>query len=392
MSRTVIGLTRLVDGPPAMVKGARLGLLSHLAAVDAEFRPAGEVIAAAFPGQLAALFGPQHGFIGDKQANMIESGHDAGPETGVPVFSLYGETRRPTDDMLEPIDVMIVDLTDVGARVYTYIHTLSLTLEACGQRGVPVIVLDRPNPIGGLHTEGNVLDPDLKSFVGLHPIPQRHGLTIGEMARMIVGRFGIEAELHVIEMTGWRRGQWFDDTGLAWTMPSPNMPSLDTALVYPGQVLWEGTNVSEGRGTTRPFEIMGAPFIVPAELIERFSARELPGVRLRPVTFEPAFDKFAGRLCHGVQLHVTDREAFRPVITSLALLQDVSALYPDHFGLLDPPYEYDFTHRPVDIIVGSASVVDRVLGGDDISAIRADWLPGLDRFNRDRSRYLLYDD
>jgi uncharacterized protein YbbC (DUF1343 family) len=368
-----IGLENFLENPPAGIARARWGLLSHPPAVDARLWPARQVISTKNPGQLTALFGPQHGFQGDKQDNMVESDHARDPDLDIPIYSLYGETRTPTPEMLADIDVLLIDLNDVGTRVYTYGATLSYCLAACGRAGKPVIVLDRPNPINGRLIEGNLLDPDCASFVGLHPIPQRHGLTLGEMARMIVGAFGVAAELSVAPVTGWRRGMWFDQTGLPWVMPSPNMPTLDTATVYPGQVLWEGTNISEGRGTTRPFELFGAPFIDPAALAERFAGRDLPGVVFRPAAFEPTFNKWAGKLCLGGQLHVIDREVFRPVKTSLALLQDVAALWPGDFRPSDPPYEYEFERRPLDLIVGSKQVVDRVLAGEDLDQIEAEW-------------------
>ncbi len=387
-----IGLERFVDDPPPEIRRARWGLLSHPPAVDAQLRPAWEVIGTKHPGRLTALFGPQHGFRGDKQDNMVESDHDRHAALGVPVYSLYGETRTPFPEMLAEIDVLLVDLKDVGTRVYTYGATLSYCLEACGRADVPVIVLDRPNPIGGRLIEGNLLAPDCTSFVGLHPIPQRHGLTLGEMARMIVKAFGVQADLRVVALDGWRRGMWFDQTGLPWVMPSPNMPTLDTATVYPGQVLWEGTNLSEGRGTTRPFELFGAPFIDPDALAARFAARDLPGVTFRPAAFEPSFNKWHGRLCFGGQLHVTDREAFRPVKTSLALLQDVAVLWPEHFQLAEPPYEYEYDRRPLDLIVGSTRVVDQVLAGKDLDQIEADWDQDLAGYRDLMADWCLYRD
>ncbi|MBU0515049.1 MAG: DUF1343 domain-containing protein [Proteobacteria bacterium] len=392
MARTVAGLEILVSDPLPAVQKARLGLLTHQPAVDAELRPSWEVVARAFPGQLRALFGPQHGFGGDKQDNMVESDHDRDSALGVPVFSLYGQTRAPLPEMLDHIDVLLVDLVDVGTRVYTYGATLSLALEACGRADVPVIVLDRPNPIGGRLVEGNPLADDCTSFVGRHPIPQRHGLTLGEMARMIVNAFGVAAELTVVPLANWQRGQWFDQTGRPWVMPSPNMPTLDTAVVYPGQVLWEGTNLSEGRGTTRPFELFGAPFVDPQALARRFEARGLPGVRFRPAAFEPTFNKWAGKLCRGGQLHVTDREAFRPVKTSLALLQDVAALWPGHFRPSDPPYEYEYDRRPLDLIVGSTRVVDQVLARGDLDVIEVAWQTDLTDYLDLKDAYGLYPD
>jgi uncharacterized protein YbbC (DUF1343 family) len=272
--------------------------------------------------------------------------------TGLPVHSLYGATRQPTAAMLAGIDTLVIDLQDVGARVYTFIWTLLLCLQACARAGVRVVVLDRPNPLGGEVREGNLLDMGFVSFVGMAPIPIRHGLTIGELAVFFRRHFELDVDLEVAWMQGWRRSMWFDATGLPWVLPSPNMPTLETAIVYPGMVALEGTELSEGRGTTRPFELFGAPFIDPGALVARIDQHALPGVVFRPTFFEPTFQKHVRTLCGGVQLHVTDRDAFRSVRTMIAILAAVRALWPDELRWLEPPYEYETDKPPIDILAG----------------------------------------
>ncbi|MDA8417624.1 MAG: DUF1343 domain-containing protein, partial [Desulfobacteraceae bacterium] len=336
-----LGLEELVKAPPPWLEGQRLGLLGNQASVDGHFRPARELIAQAFPGQLRCLFSPQHGFFAEKQDNMVESGHRV-DEHGRPIFSLYGDTRRPEAGMLEHLDVLLVDLVDAGTRVYTFMSTLLYCLEEAARHGKRVVVLDRPNPVGGRQMEGNLLKDDCRSFVGVAALPMRHGLTFGELARLLNDGLPQPAELTVIPMRGWRREMHFPDTGLPWVFPSPNLPTYLSALVYPGQVLWEGTNLSEGRGTTLPFELFGAPFLNPAAVLKAIDDTPLPGCLLRPLCFEPTANKWAGVPCWGFQIHVTDPHAFLPYRTSLALLAAVMRLFPEEFRLKEPPYEYDF--------------------------------------------------
>ncbi|MBU1674234.1 DUF1343 domain-containing protein, partial [bacterium] len=321
---------------------------------------------------LRALFGPQHGLRGETQDNMVEWDGFHDPVTGLPVYSLYGEHRKPTAAMLRGIDTLVVDLQDIGARYYTFVWTLLHCLEACAEQGKRVVVLDRPNPLGG-DREGNVLDMRWRSFVGLAPIPMRHGLTIGEMALCFRDLYDLLVELEVVRMEGWRPGMLFDETGLPWVMPSPNMPTLDTALVYPGMCLLEGTELSEGRGTTRPFEICGAPYVDPARLAAAMADHGLPGCAFRPLHFEPAFQKHAGRLCGGVQIHVFDRDSFLPVQTAIALLAAVRALWPRDFAWRQPPYEYEYERLPIDILAGGPDLREAIDAGADHLSITRHW-------------------
>ena len=310
------GLERFIEEPPDYILGSRLGLLCNPASVTKEIRHARELIHKCFPKQLAALYSPQHGFFAEKQDNMIESDNLTDPILHIPVFSLYGKTRIPTKKMLDPIDILIIDLQDVGTRVYTFIYTMSYCLEAAKKFGKKVIVLDRPNPVSGSMVEGNCLAPDCESFVGRYPIPMRHGLTIGELSMLFNNFFGIGCDLEVISMRGWKRSMYFQDTGLPWIPPSPNLPTPVSAMVYPGQVLWEGTNISEGRGTTQPFELFGAPFILIDKLLSIMSKIPIKGALLRPVSFEPVSNKWKDKLCKGFQIHITDPTQYNPFITS----------------------------------------------------------------------------
>lgn len=348
-----IGLERCLENPPELLRGARFGLLMNQASVDRRLRYACDLLHERFPGQVAALFSPQHGLWGEEQANMIESAHSRYEPLGLPVHSLYSETRRPTAEMLRGLDVLVVDLQDVGTRVYTFVWTVQQCLIACAAAGVGVVVLDRPNPLGGRIAEGPLLEPGFESFVGGASIPLRHGLTLGELALLMNAEQQIGAKLDVVPMTGCSRDTLFDQSGLPWAMPSPNMPRVTTALLYPGQVLLEGTNLSEGRGTTVPFELVGAPFIDPHALVRELRTVELPGVALRPVRFVPTFDKFQGQRCGGVAMHVTEPAAVRSVAMTLHMLAAIQRLWPNDFAWLPPPYEYEREKRPIDILFGS---------------------------------------
>jgi uncharacterized protein YbbC (DUF1343 family) len=302
--------------------------------------------------RIAAFFGPQHGFLGQTQDNMIEWQSYEHPRLGVPVYSLYGEHREPTATMLKDVDLVLVDLQDIGTRCYTFIWTLYLCMQACEKHDIDVLVLDRPNPINGVSIEGPVLDSSYKSFVGMHPIPVRHARTIGELAQQFHDEAFLSGRLSILPMKNWARAMWFDQTGLPWVMPSPNMPTLDTAAVYPGMCLLEGTNISEGRGTTRPFEIFGAPFVDVEALCRELNALQLPGIFFRENYFEPTFQKFAGQLCGGAQLHVTDRESFRPFETGVQIIRCLRRMYGDSFQWRKPPYEYETEKLPIEILLG----------------------------------------
>lgn len=374
------GLERLMTMPERLPSGARLGLLCNPASVDRELVHARRRIAEAFPGRLVALYSPQHGFFAEKQDNMVESHHIVDPVLGLPVYSLYGETRHPTSQMLDGIDLLLVDLQDVGTRVYTFVYTLANCMKAARAASRKVVVLDRPNPVGGIAVEGNLLRPDCASFVGQYPIPMRHGLTIGELARLFNDAFGIGCDLEVIPMIGWRRRMTFPDTGLPWVAPSPNLPTPTAALVYPGQVIWEGTNVSEGRGTTQPFELFGAPFMDTNAVAAELGGLRPPGAFLRPHVFEPVAGKWAGAPCRGFQLHVTDPKRFQPYRTALDLLRAVIATSGEAFQWKPPPYEYEYERLPMDLILGDRRLRERLAKGTSVSVLAAEWEPEVASF------------
>jgi uncharacterized protein YbbC (DUF1343 family) len=393
--RVITGLEVLARTRPAWLRRGRVGLLMHQASVTSRLESARDVLARLCGPRLTALFGPQHGIAGEKQDNMIESSHAKDARLGIPIFSLYSETRAPTPAMLDAIDTLVVDLQDVGTRVYTFEWTTALALEACAAAGKPVVVLDRPNPLGGVRMEGNLIRPGYESFVGLHPVPMRHGLTLGEIARIVNGRLAARAgpgpcDLTVVPMRGWRRRMRFADTGLPWVLPSPNMPTTDTAEVYPGQVLLEGTNVSEGRGTTRPFEVWGAPWLDAEALRARFAARRLPGVVLRPHDFEPTFHKWAGEVCRGFQIHVTGGDRFLPYLTTLSLLQDTVALHRAAFSWKQPPYEYVTDRLPIDVLTGDPAVREAIESGASLPRLAASWKKEIRAFQKEAAPWLLY--
>jgi len=390
MLRIQTGLENFMNSPPRWILGNRIGLLCNPASVDRNFSHASELIRRKFPGRLKALYSPQHGLFAEKQDNMIESNDMVHPSSKIPVFSLYGRTRIPEKTMLDPIDILIIDLQDVGTRVYTFIYTVSYCLEAAKKYGKKVVILDRPNPVTGCITEGNLLTIECASFVGRYPIPMRHGLTIGELSLLINHDYHIGADLEVIPMQGWKRKMFFQDTGLPWISPSPNLPSPVSAMVYPGQVLWEGTNVSEGRGTTLPFEIFGAPFINPELLLSTLDKNKLPGIMLRPVVFEPTSNKWKGSACNGFQIHVTNPYKFTPYITTLRLLQAVISHHGDRFQWKRPPYEYEFKRQPIDLIIGDQTIRRRVENLDDIERIEKSWLEDLKTFTEASQKFHLY--
>jgi len=387
------GLEVLARKRPRWLTTRRIGLLMHQASVTANLTPARDVLRTLCGRRLTALFGPQHGIGGTKQDNMIESPHDVDPILGIPVFSLYSETRRPTKEMLAGIDTLVIDLQDVGTRVYTFVWTAALALEACAESGIPVVVLDRPNPIGGRMIEGNGIRPGYESFVGLHSIPMRHGLTIGELMSLVGARLaaaGRRCDLTVVPMKGWRRRMLFPQTGLPWVLPSPNMPCFEGAQVYPGQVLLEGTNLSEGRGTTRPFEIFGAPYLDPRALAARFSRRRLGGCVLREHMFEPTFQKWRGELCRGFQIHVTNAAAYAPYLTSLAILQDVRAIHGEEFSWTDTPYEYVADRAPIDVLTGDPAIRRAIEDGSSLRRLAKEWEKEIAAFRKETAPHRLY--
>jgi len=385
-----LGVEQFLAASTGRLSGQRLGLLCNAASVDHNLIHSRQRIAQKFGGQLTALLSPQHGFSAEKQDNMIESDHDIDPMLQIPIFSLYSQTRIPTREMMEHLDVLLIDLQDVGTRVYTFVYTASHCLEAARDYGKKVIVLDRPNPIGGLAVEGNCLQPQWASFVGRYPIPMRHGMTMGEWLLMVNDRFGIECDLEVLAMSGWRREMLFHETGLPWVAPSPNLPTPASALVYPGQVIWEGTNVSEGRGTTQPFEIFGAPFIDPEAIFEALDKRHPGGTFLRPVAFEPTANKWQGQVCRGFQIHVIDPANYQPFRTSLALLQAVMKCHPEAFQWKPPPYEYEYQRLPMDLILGSRDIRKRLTAMEPMDTIVDGWKDELAEYDAMRRKYLLY--
>ena len=386
--RVQLGCERLLASDS--LDGQRVGLVCNPASVDSQLRHIADLFARYPKARLGALFGPQHGFRSDVQDNMIETGHGEDCTRRVPVYSLYSDTREPTAQMLADLDVLVIDLQDVGSRIYTFIYTMANCLIAARKHGVKAIVCDRPNPIGGADVEGPMLVPGFESFVGQYPIPMRHGMTIGELAQLFNTEFGIGADLEVIDMHGWTRGMYFDVTALPWVMPSPNMPTLDTAIVYPGTVLFEGTNVSEGRGTTRPFETTGAPWPVAERFAEQMNALGLGGVFFRPAVFEPTFQKHAKTTCAGCQMHVLDRRAFKPVEAGVALIKAFRDAGPGQFAWRQPPYEYERTKMPIDILAGSSELREQIEAGLTARDIARSWTGSVDAYRTIRDRYLLY--
>ena len=340
--------------------------------------------------KLDRLFDPQHGARGEKQDNMKESQSFIDPSLNLPVYSLYGDLRKPTAEMLNGLDILFFDLQDVGVRIYTFIWTMALAMEACSENGVKLIVLDRPNPLGGIKKEGALLQKGYESFIGLHPIPLRHGLTTGELAQWLKGVRGIDCELEIISCKGLQRSMFWQDTGLPWIMPSPNLPTLDSCIVYPGMVLLEGTNVSEGRGTTRPFEIFGAPWLDNHILVNKLNSLKLPGVVFRELFFEPTFNKYTGQLCKGTQIHVSDAESFEPVRTTIEILKIIYDISPGNFNWLPPPYEYEEKLMPIDILWGSDKLRMAIESNRQADTIFDGIEKELENFSAEIEPYLLY--
>lgn len=389
MAAMKTGLEVLLHSRRKALRGLRLGLVAHQASVDSRLQNAVDLLRRAPGVHLVRVFGPQHGLYGQTQDNMIEWEGSTDPRTGLELVSLYGRHRQPTPQMLRGLDLLLFDLQDIGARYYTFISTLSYCMQACAENGVPLWVLDRPNPIGGEAVEGNVVDPAYTSFVGMHPLAVRHGMTVGELARLYQGEFGRNCDLTVVEMQGWRRRKWFDETGLPWMHPSPNMPTPATAEVYPGMCLLEATNISEGRGTTRPFELFGAPFLEPYAFAEELNGQRLPGVVFRPTQFIPTFHKFANEVCGGILIHVTDRQVFKPFWTGLAILAALRKSC-SAFAWKAPPYEYEMVKRPIDILLGGEALRHQVEAGASWKEMEKSARRELARFQTLRRRYLIY--
>lgn len=391
--QTLTGLDLLARDGFQALKGKAIGVLCNQASVSRDLDHILDLLRkdhASGHLKVQAVFGPEHGLYGHTQDNMIEWEGKADPRTGFVIHSLYGQHREPTKEMLKGVEVLLVDIPDVGARYYTFIWTMALCMKACETLGIPVLVLDRPNPIGGLAVEGTMLDPAFDSFVGLYPLPTRHGLTVGEVAKHLHRQFFPKLKLEVVAMEGWNRSLFYDETGQPWAMPSPNMPSLETAIVYPGGCLLEATNISEGRGTTRPFEIFGAPFIDGWKLSEALNEHGLPGVKFRPIQFEPTFNKHTKTLCEGAFIHVLDREAFEPVLTFVAILQEIRRQCGDKLEWRAGPYEYEYEKRPIDILAGNDWLAADIDNLRPLPQIRQRFLQECKAFEAARKGVLLY--
>ena len=385
-----LGLEKILDDSMNILNNQRIGLICNQASVNHKFQHAADLFYEKSEINLCALFGPQHGIRGDVQDNMIETAHGFDKKTNLPIYSLYSETRQPTEEMLKDLDALVFDLQDVGCRVYTFIYTMANAMKSCAAFGKKMFICDRPNPINGIDIEGNCLETNFESFVGQYPIPMRHGLTVGELAKLFNDKFNIGCDLEVITMEGWSREMYFDETDAPWVLPSPNMPSVETAVVFPATVYFEGTQVSEGRGTTRPFEVVGAPYIDADELADTLSEIKLPGVIFRAVNFLPTFQKYSGKTCGGIFIHVTERAIFEPVITGISLVKTIKDLYPNNFEWKKPPYEYVYDLNPFDVISGTDKTRTFIETGTSIESIKLSWQSDVKEFNKLIEKYRLY--
>ena len=391
------GLDRLLAEEIHQLVGRRVGLICNASSITSDLRHAADVLAAREDVGLVQLFGPEHGIRGDAQDMIAVGGSPVDPITGLPLHSLYGQREEslwPPEDLVADLDVLVFDIQDVGARYYTYVYTMAHAMEVAGRVDVPVIVCDRPNPIGGHLVEGNIVQDGYRSFVGRYKLPNRHGMTAGELARYFQGEEGIQCETVVIEMEGWHRSMYFEDTGLPWVLPSPNMPTVDTAVVYPGGCFFEGTLLYEGRGQTRPFEVGGAPYI-DGQVWADETTRELTeagysGFHLRPLIFRPTFHKHVGQSCGGVQIHVTDREAFRPVMVSVALLKTAWRCWPEAVRWRTLTYEFVADPIAIDLLGGSEALRREVEQDVPLQDIQKRWDEERAEFDERRARYLLY--
>lgn len=374
-----VGAEVLLKKEKKLLKGKRVGLITNPTGVDSSLNSVVDLLNNDPDIELKALYGPEHGVRGDAQAGAYVE-YYIDEVTGLPVYSLYGKTRKPTPEMLDGIDALVFDIQDVGTRFYTYIYTMALSMEAAKEKAIPFIVLDRPNPLGGEKVEGPVLDPEFASFVGQYPIPLRHGMTVGELAQLFNKEFGISADLKVVKMKGWDREDDFSKTGLPFVLPSPNMPTLDTAFAYPGAALIEGTNVSEGRGTTKPFELIGAPFVSSPQLVHQLNQLNLPGVQFRAASFTPTFSKHSGKLSHGIQIHITDYDKYDPVVTGLHIVKTLKDLYPEQVQLT--PF--------FDKLIGNGWVREGIEQGMTVEEMQKRWEKELKQFKKVRKQYLLY--
>jgi len=384
------GIEVLLNDKLEAIRGQRIGLVCNQASVLPDLRHAADVFFEHPDINLTTLFGPQHGIRGDVQDNMIETDHVVDPHTGLWIYSLYSETREPTEKMLENVDTIVFDLQDVGCRIYTFVYTMANCMRAAKKFGKRVVICDRPNPINGVAIEGNVTEKEFTSFVGQFEIPTRHGMTTGELAKLFNEHFGIGCNLEVISMDGWKREMWFEDTGLPWVMPSPNIPTVDTCVVFPATVHVEGTEMSEGRGTTRVFELNGAPYIDPWAWVAELEKYKFPGVTFRQTYFQPTFQKHVRVTCGGLQLHVTDRETFTPVIVGIAMIKTAFDLYPGQFLWKQDAYEYEFDKNPFDVVSGTDSIRKAIEAGASLKEIQDSWKVRYDEFLDLRQQFLQY--
>lgn len=375
------GVEVLLKDQKELLKGKKVGLITNPTGIDSGLNSIVDLLNDDPEIELTALYGPEHGVRGDAQAgSSVEFYIDE--KTGLPVYSLYGKTKKPTPEMLANVDVLVFDIQDVGTRYYTYIYTMAYAMEAAKENNIPFIVLDRPNPQGGLSVDGPVLEPEFSSFVGLYPIPLKHGMTVGELASFFNKEFEIGADLTVVKMDGWKRSMNFDETGLPFVLASPNMPTVSTTFVYPATGLIEGTNVSEGRGTTKPFELIGAPYINSTDLAEKLNSLSLPGVKFRAASFTPTFSKHAGKLSHGVEIYVTDREEFEAVPTGLHIIKTIHDMYPDDFQFL--------AANNFSLLIGNDWVRTMILEGASVADIMNKYQDEQDEFKMVRKEYLIY--
>jgi uncharacterized protein YbbC (DUF1343 family) len=387
----ITGLQSILNNFPAQLKGKRIGILCHAPSITADFQHISEVFFKRNDCRLSALFGPQHGIHGQTQDNMIEWQSQKHPVYSIPLYSLYGEHRKPSMEMLKDIDVFVIDLQDVGARLYTYIWTVKLVMEACAEAGIPVMLLDRPNPVGKLPFDGPVLKKEYFTFVGGASIPLCHRMTIGEMAEWIRVKYYPNCKLEVIKLKNWNRSSLYSETGLPWVLPSPNLPTLQSAIVYPGTVLIEALNLSEARGTTTPFELFGAPFINTFELKKNLDNRHIEGCAFRPHDYIPTFHKFSGELCHGMQIHVTDINKFRPVATALEIFDAIiETSAPGSLIFKQPPYEYEYNLMPFDILSGDEGMREALTGRKNLEEEKERWAVDTEIFEKEFQELAFY--
>jgi uncharacterized protein YbbC (DUF1343 family) len=385
------GLQAILNDFPVELKAKNIGILCHAPSITPDFKHISEIFHKRKDCRLVALFGPQHGIHGQTQDNMIEWQSIKHPEFNIPLYSLYGEHRKPSPAMLRDIDVFLIDLQDVGARLYTYIWTVKLVMEACSEAGITVIVLDRPNPVGRLPFDGPVLKKEFFTFVGGATIPLCHRMTIGEMAQWIREKDYPTCDLKVIKMKNWKRSSLYSETSLPWVLPSPNIPTLQSAIVYPGTVLIEALNLSEGRGTTIPFELFGAPYINSTSLKKNLDDRKIEGCVFRPHDYIPTFHKYSGELCHGMQIHVTDTGEFKPVETALEVLDAIIETSAEgSLVFKQPPYEYEYTLMPFDILSGDEGMRETLAGRKNLKEEKERWADEIAAFRKEFSELSFY--